>query len=259
MPRMHSHCATEHPAGLAATYWLKRPAVPPLAWSSPVMITAALRPRGKYQNRGSGFLSAVSTPIRLTSSRCCSSACGIATLLRSTQFGCGSNEAGPKNMSSRPDRRGPVALLAGPRRVALARVHDRPGEVVGERRGAAAVGADAAHRDRGRGRRRRRVRVQVGDAGRAVERVAVGRPVELHRLRHDPGAGLPRGVDAHVRVGQRGAGVGQPEQPGELLVRAHRDEVAAAGDPVAQHRHLARGEREVAEDRDVVSRPAWWT
>ena len=92
---MHSHSATEHPAGLAARYWFQRAFEPPSAWSSPVMITAALTPRGKYQKRGSGFLSAVSRPIRLTSSRCCSSACGIATLLRSTQFGCGSDEDGP--------------------------------------------------------------------------------------------------------------------------------------------------------------------
>ena len=92
---MHSHWATLHPAGLAAMNWSNRPAVPPPAWSSPVMITAALTPRGKYQNRGIGFLSAVSTPSRLASRRCCSSACGMATLLRSTQFGCGSKAASP--------------------------------------------------------------------------------------------------------------------------------------------------------------------
>ena len=93
---MHSHCATLQPAGLAAANSAKRPAVPPgAAWSSPVMITAALSPRGRYQKRGIGFLSAVTVPIRFASSRCCSSACGIATLLRSTQFGWLSPAAGP--------------------------------------------------------------------------------------------------------------------------------------------------------------------
>ena len=50
----------------------------------------------------------------------------------------------------RADRRSAraVALLARPRRVALARVDDRAGEVVGERRGLAAGGADVAQRAR---------------------------------------------------------------------------------------------------------------
>ena len=73
------------------------------------------------------------------------------------------------------DRRRAVALLAGPRRVALARLDDRLGEVVGERGGVAAVAADAAHRHRGVGGRRVRVRVEAGDRlGAAVCRVAVG-------------------------------------------------------------------------------------
>ena len=57
MPRTHSQSATEQPAGLSALYWSKRPAVPPLAWSSPVMTTTAFSPRGKYQKRGSGLRS----------------------------------------------------------------------------------------------------------------------------------------------------------------------------------------------------------
>ena len=114
---MHSHWATEQPAGLALRNWSNRPAVPPPAWSSPVMITAALRPRGRYQNRGIGFLSAVSVPSRFTSSRCCSSAWGIATLLRSTQFGCESPAAGPKNRSS--DRIGAVPSRSRPAHAGL--------------------------------------------------------------------------------------------------------------------------------------------
>ena len=46
------------------------------------------------------------------------------------------------------NRRQAVAVLAGPRRIALARVDDRSREVVGERRRLAAVRADAAQRHR---------------------------------------------------------------------------------------------------------------
>jgi hypothetical protein len=72
--RMHCHSVTEQPAGLAALYWSNRPAVPPTPWSSPVMTTTAFSPRGKYQKRGSGFLSRFIWPMRFTRSRCCSSA-----------------------------------------------------------------------------------------------------------------------------------------------------------------------------------------
>ena len=59
----------------------------PGEWSSPLITTAAFSPRGRYQKRGSGILSASIGVIRLTSSRCCSSACGIAILLVSSQSG----------------------------------------------------------------------------------------------------------------------------------------------------------------------------
>ena len=97
----HSQSATEQPAGLCALVLCRSGrAVPPLPWSSPVMTTTAFSPRGKYQKRGSGLRSRFIWPIRLASRRCCSSACGIATLLRSTQSGCGSPAALPKNRSS---------------------------------------------------------------------------------------------------------------------------------------------------------------
>ena len=98
----------------------------------------------------------------------------------------------------------------------------------------AAVRADAAHRHgRARSWRVEAFEYSVGDAGRAVERVAVGGAVELHRLADDARARRARRVDPQVGVGQRRAGVGQPEQAGELLVRPHRDQVAAAVDPRA--------------------------
>ena len=84
VPRMHPQSATEQFGALAAMYSLKRAAVPLLPWSSPVMTTTAGSIRGKYQNRGSGFFAAFMLRMMFHRNRCCSSACGIATLLKST-------------------------------------------------------------------------------------------------------------------------------------------------------------------------------
>ena len=82
--RTHSHWATLQPAGLRALKRSNANAVPPGAfpgeWSSPLITTTAFSPRGRYQKRGSGILSAFISVIRFTSSRCCSSACGMSTL-----------------------------------------------------------------------------------------------------------------------------------------------------------------------------------
>ncbi len=152
------------------------------------------------------------------------------------------------------DRRRAVALLARPGGIALAREHDGAREVVGERRGAPAVGAHVAHRQRGGRRRRGAVRVERREARGAGERVAVGGAVELHRVGDDAGAGRTGGVDAHVGVGERRARVGEAEQAGELLVGPHGDQVAAAVHPGREHRDLRGGERHVAEDRRVMRR-----
>ena len=55
--------------------------------SSPVVTTTAFLPSGKYQKRGSGLRARPTLRIMLASRRCCSSACAIATLPRSTQSG----------------------------------------------------------------------------------------------------------------------------------------------------------------------------
>ena len=123
---------------------------------------------GRYQRRGTGLRSSPIKVTRLASRRCCSSACGIATLSRSTQSGCRSPRLGPEEQVVGPDRRDAVAFLAGPRRVALARVDDRAAEVVGERGRLAAVDADRPEGHGGAQRRRRRVRVQRRDGGGAV-------------------------------------------------------------------------------------------
>ena len=76
--------------------------------------------------------------------------------------------------------------------------------------------------------------------------------MELDRLVDDAGARARAGVDLDVAVGERVRGVGEPEQPGELRVRVHGDQVAARLNPVAEHLRLGGGERLVAEDRHVV-------
>ena len=95
LERMQSQLATEQPGVLAATSAWKRASTFALPWLSEVMTTTALSLRGKYQKRGSGLRSRFTWRIRFASRRCCSSACGIATLSRFTQSGCGSNEAAP--------------------------------------------------------------------------------------------------------------------------------------------------------------------
>jgi hypothetical protein len=96
--------STEPPGGLAASCWSKRAAVLPDPWPSAVITTTALCPLGKYQNRGKSFRSEFIEMIMLANSRCCSSACGMATLFRFTQSGCTSPAFAPKNRSS--DRTG---------------------------------------------------------------------------------------------------------------------------------------------------------
>ena len=70
-------------------------------------------------------------------------------------------------------------------------------------------------------------------------------------LPDDARARRVRRVDLQVGVRERRPGVGQPEQAGELLVRPHRDQVAAGVDPVRERRHLRGGERRLAEHDDV--------
>src|SRR5262245_15651567 len=99
VPRTHCQSSTEQPTGLAAEKVLQRFRVPSQqACSSPVMTTTAFRKLGKYQKLGNGWLSIAR--IWRAKRRCCTSACGIAMREKSTQSGCGSPEAAPKNWSS---------------------------------------------------------------------------------------------------------------------------------------------------------------
>ena len=155
---------------------------------------------------------------------------------------------------ARADSDRAVALLAGPRWVALSRVDDRAGQVEGERGRLPAARPDVMQGD---GRVRRRSAggcVQVRYGRSTVERVAVRRPVELKRRSGNPCTGLARGVHAQIGVRKRPAGVDEPEQTGELLVGPQRHQVPAGLHPVTERRDLRRRQRCLAEDDDVDPR-----
>ena len=126
------------PAGCRAMLWSNRPlgaAVVP--WSSPVRTTAAFRPRGRYQKRGSGIRSLLMLDDEVGEQAL------LLVGLRDRDLGRGRPSraavAPPKKRSSERIGADAVALLARPGRVALARLDDRPREVVGEGRGLAAA------------------------------------------------------------------------------------------------------------------------
>ena len=248
VPRTHAQAATLQPCGDASSKRSNWPIVPglPSPWSSPVITTAAFSPRGRYQKRGSGTRSSACCVIRLARSRCCSSACGIRTLLKSSQLPAYRSFERIGGSTSWSD--------AVERGVALARADDGARQVVRERRRRAAGAAHAARGDGGAERRAVRARVEAGDRRRAGGRVAVGRPVELHRHAGDAGAGRARLVDVDVAVGHGGAGGREPEQPGELGVGPHRDQIAAGLDPAVEHRDLGVVQRGLAEHDDLVGR-----
>ena len=145
-----------------------------------------------------------------------------------------------------------IALLSGPRRVALTCVDDRTRKVERERRGLAAIAADGRERHGRIGRRGRRRRVQRGDACGAVQQVQVRRAVVLDRLVDDAGPGRRRRIDEQVGIRHRRWLRRQTEQRRELLVGPRGNQIAARVHPVAKHRHLSRGQRDFAEDDDIV-------
>ncbi len=86
------------------------------------------------------------------------------------------------------DRSDAVALVPGPRGVALSGVDDRLGEVVGKGGGLSSVRPDTAKRHGGVRGGGVGAGVEGGDRLGAARRVAVGRAVELDRLADDAGA-----------------------------------------------------------------------
>ena len=94
---------------------------------------------------------------------------------------------------------------------------------------------------RGRGRCGR-ARGQRRDASSARERIPVRGAVELDRLVDDPVTRGAPGVHQEIPVSQRRAGRRETQQPAERGVRAHGDEVAAAGDPCGEGSDLSRRE-----------------
>ena len=154
----------------------------------------------------------------------------------------------------RADRRDlTVALLTCPRGVPLTRLHDRAGQVVGERRCLTAGRAHAPQRHRRAGRRGRRAAVQVGHLGGARKRPAVGAVVELHGVAGDARTGAGGRVDPDVSVVEIARVGAQPKHARERGTRPHRDEVAPALHPVRQGRCLRRRHGARRENHDAVA------
>ena len=126
------------------------------------MTTAAFSPRGRYQKRGSGLRSAFICRIRLREQALLLVGLRDGDLVEVDPVGLRVAGLAEEEVVG-ANRRDAVAFLPGPGGVALARVDDRAGQVVGERRGLPAVRTDAAQGHRRVGGGRRGVRVQRGD------------------------------------------------------------------------------------------------
>ena len=129
--------------GWRRVYWSKRPAVPPLAWSSPVMTTAAFTPRGKYQKRGSGFLSAVHRADQVGEQALLLVGLRDGHLVRGRPSRAGRRPLRAEEQVVGADRRRCRRAPGRPRPGCPGACRRRPRQVVGERRRLPAVGADA--------------------------------------------------------------------------------------------------------------------
>ncbi len=143
-----------------------------------------------------------------------------------------------------------VALLRGPRGVALARVHHRGGQVVGEGRGLA--GSHAAQRHGRVGSGRGGAAVERGQRRGAAQGVAIGAAVELHGLVDDAVAHGVGGIHQQVAVGELGPRAGQAQQRREIGAGRHGNEVAPGIDPVRQQRDLRAAESRLCQNHHVI-------
>ena len=190
---------------------------------------------------------------RLASRRCCSSACGIATLAKF-------DPVGEEQVVGADRALLVVALLALPGRVALPRVDHRAREVVGE-------GGGLARRPRRRcaasppgsawACRRRSAASRRSVAPQAVKRFAV--PWNWIVSPVIPAPGRRAGVHLQVGVGQRAAaGAVTPSRPASLASGRMAIRLPPPLTHVLEHRRLRVGERGLGEDHDAVGRRAWW-
>ena len=165
---------------------------------------------------------------------------------------------GAEELVVRADRGKAVAFLVRPGRIALPRVNDRCGEIVGECGRLTTVRSDAAQGYRGIRSGSGCVGVQRGKARRSVQGVALSGAVKLHRLIRDAAADRCRPIHQHVAVRQCSARRRYPQQSGEPRMRLHRNQVPAAVHPVGQHRDLAARQRHPPKDEDVVCGQGRW-
>ena len=194
MPRTHSQFVTEQPAGLAARKLIAAAVGPAVA----VIVAGHDHDRllarpGNTRSAATASGRASCCRIRLASRRCCSSAWGIATLFKSTQSAWGSHGRYVAVVQVvRADRRRHRPAPDRPERIALARVDDGGGQVVGEGGRLSAVAAHAAQRDAPGwhvgGQWSHSCRGWPGSTA-PFSGVAIGGAVELHGLADDAVAG----------------------------------------------------------------------
>ena len=228
------------PGGLSCSKRSKLLAVPPHAWSSPLSTTTAFSPRGKYQKWGSGSLSrSIGDHVHEQALLLVRLRDGDLVRIEPIRL----HVAGLRTVEHvvGADADHAISLLSGPRRVSLPGVDDGAREVVRERRGLSACGADRSQRDRRIVRSRRRIRVEGRDACRAVEGVAIGPAVELNGLAGDANSRAGARVHLQIRVRERRARAADAEQLGELRVGMHRNQLAASVHPRRKRRDLGLG------------------
>ena len=238
---MHSQSTTEHRAGSAAMCWSKSSGRAAVAVVVPGHHDGRLRrPAGSTRSAAAASGRGHQRDQVRRAAAAARPPAGSRSWSMSTQSGCES-PAGAVEEVVRAGRRRRRRAPGPPRPGCPARVDDRAGEVVRERRRLAAVRARRAQRHRGVGRRRRRSEYSVATARRPVEGVAVGRAVELHRLPDDPGARRRRSCrPAGRRSTSVAAGVGRGRAGRRAACPAATRSGCRRLDPAREHASPAR-------------------
>ncbi len=144
-----------------------------------------------------------------------------------------------------------IPLLPRPGRIPLPRIHNGTRQIERERRRLTTTRANRPQRHgRTRGRSRR-IRIQSRDRRRPTQRIPVSSPVKLNRASHDPRPRRRTRIHLQVRIRKRRPRIRQPEQPRQLLVRPHRNQVPARAHPTTQRGHLPRTQRHIPQHHHI--------
>ena len=77
--------------------------------------------------------------------------------------------------------------------------------------------------------------------------------MELNRLVGDSCSWYHRRIHLQIRIVERAAWRAQAQQPGQLCIRAHGNQVTTSIDPVAEQGHLRAAQRHLAKDHHIVA------